>query len=318
MINPKVSVIIPVYNAESTISKCVESVFDQDYKNIECIIINDGSTDKTDTICQLICDKNHSVKYIKTSNHGVSHSRNIGLDNATGDFIVFLDSDDFLLDESISSRVNKMSEDSLVICGLCEDSIDNSFVLDKKIFIDDIQFFLMDLFYMKRYGYQGYSVNKMYSAKILRDNNIRFNEEIYYNEDRLFVFEYALKCSHVYYVDKVLYCYVHTSGSAMGSVKRDEYNHKQITELFAFTKMLPLAPSKKIRNAIEYDCFRCCCLVLNRMPRDRVWGDDRKAVIKLRNKCFWHYTLREWGIETIVFKAKMLIRMLFSVLSIKL
>lgn len=318
MIMPKVSVIIPVYNAESTIVKCIESVLDQDYNNIECVIVNDGSTDKTDHLIQSLYGNNNIIKYIKTDNHGVSHARNTALDVATGDYIVFLDSDDFLLDESISSRVSKMSEDSLVICGLCEDSIDNSFVLDKSIFIDDVQLFLLDLFYMKRYGYQGYSCNKMYSAKLLRDNNIRFNEEIYYNEDRLFVFEYALKCSHIYYVDKVLYCYVQTSGSVMYSVKRNEYNHKQITELLAFIKMLQFAPSKKIRNAIEYDCFRCCCLVLNRIPRDRVWVDDRKAVIKLRNKCFWHYTLREWGLETIVFKSKMIIRMLFSVLSIKL
>ena len=318
MTDPKVSVIIPAYNAESTIEKCVESVLEQDYNNIECVIINDGSTDKTDIICQSINDNNSCVKYIRTTNHGVSHARNIGLDAATGDYILFLDSDDFLLEESISSRVKMMSEDSLVICGLCEDSIDNSYVIDKDIFVDDIQEFLVDLFYMKRYGYQGYSVNKIYSAKIIRDNNIRFDEEIYYNEDRLFVFEYALHCAHVYYVDKILYCYVQVSNSAMYSVKHGEYSHKQITELIAFTKMLSLAPSKKIRNAIEYDCFRCCCLVLYRIPKDKEWSIDRKTVVKLRNKCFWHYAFREWRFGTIVFKTKMIIRMLFSILSIKL
>ena len=317
MTNPKVSVIIPAYNSESTIEKCVESVFAQNYNNVECIIVNDGSTDKTDDICQSICNNRNCVKYIKTTNHGVSHARNIGLDNATGDYIVFLDSDDFLLDESISSRVEKMSENALVICGLCEDSLDNSFVIDKNTFADDIQVFLLDLFYMKRYGYQGYSVNKIYSAKIIRDNKIRFSEEIYYNEDRLFVFEYALRCSHVYYVDKVLYCYVQTSDSAMYSVKNDEYNPKQITELSAFMKMLSLAPSKKIKNAIEYDCFRSSCRILRRIPRDKEWKNDRKTVIKLRNKYFWHYLFCVWSFGTIIYKFEMIIRMLYSILQFK-
>lgn len=310
MSTPKVSVIIPAYNAESTIEKCVESVIKQDYKNIECIIINDGSTDMTDMLCQSLCKNNTYIKYIKTANYGVSHARNTGIDVATGDYIVFLDSDDYLLDESISSRVRKMSNDSLVLCGYCEDSLDKSFVLDENRFIDDIPVFLVDLFYMKRYGYQGFSVTKIFSSQIIRDNNIRFDEEISYNEDRLFVFEYTLKCSHIYYVSKALYCYVQTAGSAMNSVKRNEYNHKQITELLAFVKMYSLAPSKRIKNAITYACFRSCCLVLERIPRNDLWNNDRLTVVKLRNKCFWHYMGYAWNFESLVYKCKMIIRLL--------
>ena len=155
MNTPKVSVIIPVYNAESTIVKCIESVLDQDYNNIECVIVNDGSTDKTDYLIQSLYGNNKNIKYLKTENFGVSHARNTALDATTGDYIVFLDSDDYLLEESISSRVNKMSEDSLVVCGYCEDSIENSFMLDENTFKDDIQTFLLNLFYMKPYGYPG-------------------------------------------------------------------------------------------------------------------------------------------------------------------
>ncbi len=317
MTTPKVSVIIPVYNAESTIVKCIESVLLQDYSNIECVIINDGSTDNTEKIILSKYSHNSCIKYLKTENHGVSHARNTGLDIATGDYIVFLDSDDYLLEESISSRVQRMNQNSLVICGYCEDSVDNAYLFDEATFKDDIPVFLLNLFYMKPYGYQGYSVNKIYSTKIIRENKIRFNEEISYNEDRLFVFEYTLNCSHVYYVNKNLYCYVQTAGSAMHSVKHKIYNHKQITELKSFVEMFTLAPTKRILNSIYYACFSSCCRILDRMPRGNEYKSDRKTVIKLRNECFWRYFCFAWRFSELIYKCKLIVKMILSVLGVK-
>lgn len=309
---PKVSIIIPVFNAESSIVKCVDSVLDQQYQNLECIIINDGSTDETDMICRSISLKHDQVKYIKTTNMGVSHARNLGIEISTGEYIVFVDADDYLLEDSIAARIEKTGANSLCICGYCKDTPENR-ILIEEIVDDDLQVFLQDLFYMKFYGYQGYIWNKIFYAPIIRNNNIRFNEEIYYNEDRLFVFEYVLKCSRVFYINKCLYCYVQSNGGAMYSVRQNKYNYKQITELTAYNEMYLKAPSNRIKNSISFACFNSCCELLERVPCEDIFRDDKNKIIKIRNKHFWHYVIFAWHIDELRRKYWIVKRMIVDV-----
>lgn len=91
-----ISVIVPVYNREAVIKECIESVLSQSYQNLEIILIDDGSTDNSQNICRDLCEKDNRIKLITSSHLGVSGARNVGLDAATGDYIFFLDSDDFI------------------------------------------------------------------------------------------------------------------------------------------------------------------------------------------------------------------------------
>ena len=100
----KVSIIIPVYNAEKTIAKCLESLINQTYQNLEIIVINDGSTDKTDAIIKKYHDKR--LNYIKRTNSGIGITRNIGIEKATGDYLMFIDADDYLDLKAIEILVN--------------------------------------------------------------------------------------------------------------------------------------------------------------------------------------------------------------------
>ena len=90
----KFSIIVPTYNREEYIIKCIDSILDQTYDNFEAIIIDDGSTDNTDNLVKKYHDKR--IKYFKNTNHGIGYSRNFGLNKAKGDYIFFLDSDDYL------------------------------------------------------------------------------------------------------------------------------------------------------------------------------------------------------------------------------
>lgn len=112
----KVSVIVPIYNAENYIKYAIESLINQTYKNLEFILINDGSTDNTEKIIKKYKDKR--IKYISKENTGISDTRNIGLDLATGDYIMFLDSDDYLESDAVQLMVSKIVDDEcdLVIC----------------------------------------------------------------------------------------------------------------------------------------------------------------------------------------------------------
>ena len=107
-----ISVIVPVYNVEKYIAKCIESVLGQDYKNIELILVNDGSTDTSGEICDLYKEKDNRVKVIHKPKSGQSGARNLGVEMATGDYVVFLDSDDFWLDNKLGDIVKKLKEDN--------------------------------------------------------------------------------------------------------------------------------------------------------------------------------------------------------------
>lgn len=115
----KISVIIPVYNAEKTLKKCLDSILNQSLKEIEIILINDGSKDKSDGICQNYVKKDTRILYINKSNEGCSITRNLGIDIAKGKYITFVDSDDYLEKEMYKSMYNIAKKDNsdIVVCG---------------------------------------------------------------------------------------------------------------------------------------------------------------------------------------------------------
>lgn len=104
--NEKVSIIVPIYNVEKYLNRCIESIINQTYKNLEIILINDGSTDSSQQICNTYKDRDERIKVINKENSGVSATRNIGLYNATGQWIVFIDSDDWIENDMIEKLLN--------------------------------------------------------------------------------------------------------------------------------------------------------------------------------------------------------------------
>ena len=96
MPQPLLSVIVPVYNAEKYLDRCVRSIVNQTYKNLEIILINDGSTDRSGAMCDEWADADARIQVVHSENHGVSHARNMGLDLARGDWITFVDNDDWI------------------------------------------------------------------------------------------------------------------------------------------------------------------------------------------------------------------------------
>lgn len=116
MSNPKISVIIPVYNAEATLRRCVDSVLSQTFTDFECLLINDGSKDKSGEICDEYAARDSRIGVFHKENGGVSSARNVGLDNATGEWIAFVDSDDWAGEKYLESFSEYLDAD-LIISG---------------------------------------------------------------------------------------------------------------------------------------------------------------------------------------------------------
>lgn len=213
MKNPLVSIIVPCYNREKYIETCINSVLSQDYENWECIIINDGSKDNTLNLVRSFELKEKRISVIDQENSGVSEARNKGIDHATGDFLFFLDSDDKLSNDVISTLVAAY-EDNDIITGVitamafADQSIgDDSQVLHPKegnITFENNNFEV--LIRTMESGLTPVVQNRLYRKAFIDENNFRFKPGIVH-EDELWFFETMLLAKNVKFVNKKTYFY---------------------------------------------------------------------------------------------------------------
>lgn len=212
-----VSVIIPIYNIENALSRCLESVLNQTYKELEIILIDDGSTDGSGKICDFYAEKDKRIVVIHKKNEGVSVARNKGLEIASGDYIGFIDGDDVVevdMYEVLVRNANKFKTD-ISMCQM--DTINVNGVKDT-IYTHEVG--IIDTRYViENFFFDNFVKSIMYSQcnKIFRRDkikNLRY-KRYKYGEDILFVFESLLKAEIIHYDDYVGYHYIHRNESAM-------------------------------------------------------------------------------------------------------
>jgi glycosyltransferase involved in cell wall biosynthesis len=218
----KVSIIVPVYNAEKYIDDCVNSILNQTYSNIEVILVNDGSTDKSGLICDNYAELDNRVKVIHQKNSGPSIARNVGITVSTGDYIQFADADDLLEKDMTKILVKHMFENvQLVICGyqsiyLLENKKSSNLrypqYLGSYSMVEFNQYF-GNLYFE---GFINSPCNKLYIAKLIKNNNLEFPKNINMGEDLLFNLEYFKKCNtNVYIIKDTLYKYIKISNHSL-------------------------------------------------------------------------------------------------------
>lgn len=197
-----VSIIIPVYNSQEFIAKCIDCILAQSYNNWELLLINDGSTDNSDIICQEYSNKDKRIRYFKKENKGVSNTRNLGIKEAKGKWIIFTDSDDLVSPHYISHLIKANNGDPYthVIQGFkCIDEYDrfrkwmDIDYNDEKCNINEIEPFLRKYNLINRVQIWG----KLFSTDIIRTNKLYFNERISLGEDAIFSHQYLLLSKRV-------------------------------------------------------------------------------------------------------------------------
>lgn len=223
----KVSIIVPVYNSGQFLKECVQSIINQTYKNIEVILIDDGSTDGSGEICDLVSKSDMRVKTIHQTNQGVSHSRNMGIEIATGKYLCFVDSDDTLHSQFIEILHQGFDSDiDMTVCSfnLCKSG--DSFLLqgrdDNVSNLHSMLFDQEESIATMLYGkiFAGHCCNKMFRKNALKD--IRFNKDIYVYEDALFVLQYLLRSRKTKFIDIGLYNYFFRNESATHGLMSDK------------------------------------------------------------------------------------------------
>lgn len=250
--NIKISIICPVYNTEQYLCQCIDSVLVQSYTNFELILINDGSKDNSLNICNNYELKDKRVKVIHQENQGVSIARNKGIDVASGDYLAFIDSDDWWDINFLFFMVCELKKNDFSICKLirvkdCKETPDLKYDVDMNIWcwpiINTIPVSMC---------------RGLFNLKIINEYNIRFTNEIKIGEDQEFTYKYLLLLDKISYCENAKYYYRLYSNSSMIRTNPYEY-FKSIYGMnsvikFAY-KYIDNTKFSVINNAISYFKF---------------------------------------------------------------
>ncbi|MDP4178301.1 MAG: glycosyltransferase [Bacillota bacterium] len=262
-----VSIIVPIYNAEKYLNECIDSIINQSYTEIEIILINDGSTDKSDEICKRYKELDKRIKYIYKENEGVSIARNTGIKISTGEWITFLDADDkaeLNMCERFISNLNNSESDIYLFnhyrifgnkinkaVAFSEDHIerraDNRFLFQLDLYSN---YFDQSLSPYSNIAL-GCVWGNFYKSTIIKNNNLYFNKNLRYSEDYLFtlyVFQYAKSIS--YNNEAILYYRILQDSSA--HVYKDDWVEQSILYFDEYEKFILLFnKDKRFRYALD-------------------------------------------------------------------
>lgn len=213
-IRPRINVIVPLYNAEKTLHRCIDSIRGQSFKDYELILVDDGSTDGSGDICDAYAGNAHNINVVHKENQGVSHTRNTGLQNAVGKYILFVDSDDWIEERMLEKMVTAMTgKTDLVICGYNRVIYNEDYRLEKRIITENLtEIKVVDFLEGFHSHFESKSFcaiwNKLFRADLINNNRISFNEMMSLGEDIIFNLDYLKKSRSIIYIEDSLYNYV--------------------------------------------------------------------------------------------------------------
>lgn len=225
-LNPKISVIVPVYDTEKYLRRCIDSILAQTFTDFELLLIDDGSKDSSGAICDEYAAKDSRVRVFHKENGGVSSARNVGLDNMRGEWVTFADSDDWVRPQWLQCFMNCDDEYDLVEQGFetdCANKQKNK--LYGIAFDGKVEAGLIELF---RNNCLGYLWVKRFRASIIRRHALRFDCKLHFQEDEVFLLSYAAHSNKM--ISKTNYNYVYYYPNANKYKSELNYNWFYITE----------------------------------------------------------------------------------------
>ncbi|MFC1567432.1 glycosyltransferase family 2 protein [Thermodesulfobacteriota bacterium] len=275
-----VSIIVPVYNCEKYLCICLESIVNQSYGNFEIILIDDGSTDGSGKICDTYALKDGRVKAIHTRNNGPAAARNIGIENSKGEFIFFVDADDFIEKNTLSLLIESyhrhradivVGDFRKIMNGPSKSGHGDVFLesrlLRKQDIIDYVRSYLKK---PNRFPLFVYSWGRLFKTTIIKNNNIFFDTDLRTFEDVAFNFDYLNYTNEIFFLKEVLYNHlVHDNYASASMIMFNEPKN-----LFGYRKALANA-----------NAFLCSCQAGDRFRREIGHANISYGIIQLVRTC---------------------------------
>ncbi|MBQ7976029.1 MAG: glycosyltransferase family 2 protein [Clostridia bacterium] len=281
----KYSVIIPVYNSEKTIKRCIKSITSQDRTDVEIIIVNDGSTDKSESLCKALQTEHNNIIYIHKENGGVSSARNSGLSVAKGKYVMFVDSDDYVDSECFDMLDNYTKSDadfyqfvfSIVKNGIVKEvrawperSVNT--LSEKEAFISE--------------SVVTRSINscwaRLYKRKIIEKKGLRFCEELSVGEDLTFVFTFLLSADKIERIDSNIYFVDVSNEESLSRRYRENLSEQLICVYESMCKALEKSDieSESVNRSLAWLHYRNAYSVANDLSKSNLSFLERRQKLK--------------------------------------
>lgn len=256
--SPTVSIIVPVYNCENYIEKCIQSILQQTFERFELILINDGSTDLSEDIILKYEKKDSRIKYFKQNNLGPSKARNNGINKSIGRYLAFIDADDIIDKFYIEKLVNIIIEEKadIVCCGYKDYSIYGVYSFND-FWKDKDKLSTVEFVKCLCSGVGGTLWGKILRKDIITENNLELDNNIYMREDLIFLLEYAQFCKKICVINENLYKYNRMNSQSISSninivyLENNIFVIKKITELLKKLQIEELIINEIINKSIS-------------------------------------------------------------------
>lgn len=250
-----ISIIIPIYNTEKYLDRCIQSVLAQTYTNWELLLIDDGSTDSSGAICDKYAAQDSRILVFHKPNGGVSSARNLGLDNAKGEWVSFVDSDDWIMPMYLTHMYEHIANVELVVSSVTSYNNNGRMI---RLYNSYIPAFLnlteANLLFEKYDLHSRTSPwSKLYKLSIITKINLRFDEAMRHGEDLIFLYRYLLECNNIYMTGDCDYCYLYDREGSLTKqildLSVEQYQYYQINKVIdLLIRQKKIAQSKAIDN----------------------------------------------------------------------
>lgn len=297
---PLVSIVIPIYNVEKYLNECIQSVVNQTYENLEIILVDDGSPDNCPSICDEWAQKDSRIKVIHKKNGGLGYARNTGIDNATGDFIYFMDSDDFIDSKLVERCVDVLINDKsdIVLFGFSSVDVNGVKISDcipspsKNLFVNEEvrKIFLKHFLIGNRYKKENWNLfisacMCMFSLDIIKKNNFRFvSEREIISEDIFFLLGFYSYVKKVSIINSSFYNYRKNMQSLSNTFKKDRLEKNNIFYLKSLELCNELNYDEEISRLCVYPYLRnhisaLKMIVSSNLDKKQKFKEFKKAVL---------------------------------------
>lgn len=274
-----ISIIIPIYNSEKKLCRCIDSVLGQTYSDIELLLIDDGSTDASAKICIEYEKSDCRVKYIRKENGGAASARNLGIKEAKGEYIQFVDSDDYIASDMVEMLYKSIVNDNsdLSICSLVSYT---NYSRNEIIFKSSIGISINDFTtYICRYYHLGIlhsCCNKLYKKTFVKS---QMNPNYRWGEDYIFNLEYLANIRKISILDKILYFYDCTDESVTRGKYQKQEEYIKERYMLSLVYLNRIFHSKEINNIISYRYI--CELFADFQKSNTLWCINSKAIKRI-------------------------------------
>ena len=286
----KISVIVPVYNVEQYLERCVDSIINQTYKNLEIILVNDGSTDNSGQLCDELAKKDDRIRVIHKKNGGLSDARNVGIDEAEAELVGFIDSDDYIDEDMYEVLINnlKAANADLSMCGHYDvyNNVPESQVSDKKTWELSPQEAIKMVMEAKILSVT--AVNKLYKKSLFSELKFEIGKIA---EDAFIMIKLLDKCNKIVATNEKKYYYVHRENSI--TTQKFSLKFLNVIEAYEQNKEIILEKYPELKEVAQMRMNWAYFYVLDRLLLDKEYNDK-----KLENKLISYLKDHSKGILT--------------------